>query len=183
MPSRNSSSDFVDLIVEQWSRERPDLDVRSVTILGRLHRCDLRYQALVSHALAKFELTTAAFDVLASLRRSGPTYRRTAGQLAQTGLITTGGLTQRIDRLERRGLVERLRAPTDRRLVYIQLTHEGRDLIDRVVEVHFEGQNRMLDGLTLTEQRQLAQLLGRLETSLGSAERLYDNGSEGAVIS
>lgn len=168
------SSDLVDLIIDQWSREIPDLDVSSIGVLGRLHRCDLRYQALVSEILAEFNLTTASFDVLASLRRSGPDYRRTAGQLAEIGLVSSGGITQRIDRLVDAGLVERSKEPHDRRIVYIQLTAEGKDLIDTVLQRHFDEQNTLLAGLNRAEQRQLAQLLSRLEVSLEMAERRRD---------
>jgi len=170
-PSRRSS-DFVDLILDQWAREIPELDVSSIGVLGRLHRCDIRYQALVSDVLEEFNLSTAAFDVLASLRRSSPDYRRTAGQLAEIGLISSGGLTQRIDRLERDGLVRRVRNPDDRRVVYIELTEEGRLLIDTVLQHHFAQQNGFLAGLTRNEQKQLSQLLSKLEVSLEVAERL-----------
>ncbi|TWP34678.1 MarR family winged helix-turn-helix transcriptional regulator [Leekyejoonella antrihumi] len=166
MGTRHSGSDLVDLILDQWHRETPDLDVSSIAVLGRLHRADLRYQALVADELGRFGLSTAAFDVLMSLRRSGPTYRRTAGELAEVGLITSGGLTQRIDRLERDGLVERTKEPGDRRKVFIQLTDSGRKLIDEVLQAHFTEQNQMLAGLTQTEHRQLAKLLARLEVSL-----------------
>lgn len=172
--SRRRPTDLVDMIVEQWQREVPALDVSSIGVLGRLHRCDIRYQGLVSDVLGEFGLSTAAFDVLASLRRSAPDYRRTAGQLAQIGLITTGGLTQRIDRLERDGLIERTRDPKDRRIVYVELTREGHELIDRVVERHFSEQNKMLDGLTARERHELATLLSRLEVSLEFAERVRD---------
>ncbi|HET9498957.1 MAG TPA: MarR family transcriptional regulator [Marmoricola sp.] len=173
-PQTRRSSDLVDLIVDQWRREVPDLDVSSISVLGRLHRCDIRYQGLVSDVLEEFNLTTASFDVLASLRRSGPDYRRTAGQLAEIGLISSGGLTQRIDRLERSGLVERTKEPSDRRIVYIQLTEAGRNLIDTVLERHFSEQNGFLAGLTRNEQRQLGQLLSRLEISLEVAERMRE---------
>lgn len=168
------SSDLVDLIIDQWSRELPALDVSSISVLGRLHRCDIRYQALVSDVLEEFNLTTASFDVLASLRRSGPDYRRTAGQLAEIGLISSGGLTQRIDRLERAGLVERTKEPADRRIVYIQLTEAGKNLIDTVLHRHFIEQNSFLGGLTRNEQSQLGQLLSRLEISLEVAERMRE---------
>lgn len=172
--SRSRSSDLVDLIIDQWSREIPDLDVSSISVLGRLHRCDVRYQGLVSDVLEEFDLTPASFDVLASLRRSAPDYRRTAGQLAEIGLISSGGLTQRIDRLERAGLVERTKSPGDRRIVYIELTAAGRSLIDTVLQRHFEEQNNFLAGLTRNEQRQLGQLLSRLEISLEVAERMRE---------
>ncbi len=173
------SSDLVDLIIDQWSREVPGLDVSSIGVLGRLHRCDIRYQGLVADVLEEFNLTTAAFDVLASLRRS-PEHKRTAGQLAQVGLISSGGLTQRIDRLERSGLVSRTRDPNDRRVVYIELTAAGHNLIDTVLERHFAEQNSFLSGLTRTEQRQLAELLSRLEVSLEVAERMREEPDQDA---
>lgn len=179
MGSQHSrSSDLVDLILDQWAREVPDLDVSSIGVLGRLHRCDIRYQGLVSDVLDEFNLTTASFDVLASLRRSGPDYRRTAGQLAEIGLISSGGLTQRIDRLERSGLVARTREPTDRRVVYIELTDAGKNLIDTVLQRHFSEQNNFIDGLTHEEQQQLARLLSRLESSLENAERTRDENDQ-----
>lgn len=174
------SSDLVDLIMDQWSREIPDLDVNSISVLGRLHRCDIRYQGLVSDVLEEFNLTTASFDVLASLRRSGPDYRRTAGQLAEIGLISSGGLTQRIDRLEQAGLVKRTKEPADRRIVYIQLTEAGHHLIDTVLQRHFSEQNNFLAGLTRNEQRQLGHLLSRLEVSLEVAERMRDEPNQDA---
>lgn len=172
------STDLVDLIIDQWTREIPELDVSSIGVLGRLHRCDIRYQALVSDVLEEFNLTTASFDVLASLRRSAPDYRRTAGQLAEIGLISSGGLTQRIDRLERAGLVQRTRDPKDRRVVYIELTTSGRELIDTVLQRHFAEQNKFLAGLTRTERKQLSKLLSRLEVSLEVAERMREEPEE-----
>lgn len=171
---RRGTSDLVDMIIDQWRREVPGLDVHSIGVLGRLHRCDIRYQGLVSDVLEEFGLTTASFDVLASLRRSSPDYRRTAGQLAEIGLISSGGLTQRIDRLVSAGLVERSREPSDRRVVYIGLTEAGHKLIDNVLAHHFAEQNAMLNGLTKGEQRQLAQLLSKLEVSLEINERLHE---------
>ncbi|MFD0900638.1 MarR family winged helix-turn-helix transcriptional regulator [Actinomadura sediminis] len=175
MASQRPSSDLIDLVIEQWGREMPGMDVDSIRVLGRLHRCDVRYQTLVAETLAKFDLTTPAFDVLASLRRSGPGYRRTAGELAQIGLITTGGLTQRIDRLEKAGLVRRAKDEHDRRVVYIELTEAGRDLIDRVVEEHFRTQDRMLGALRQSERRELARLLSRLEVSLDVFDHLRED--------
>lgn len=171
MSTRHSGADLVDLILDQWSRTDPDLNVASIAVLGRLHRGDQRYQGLVNDHLARFDLTAAAFDVLASLRRSGPKQRRTAGQLAEQGLVTSGGITQRIDRLEKDGLVRRVRDEADRRKVYVQLTPKGRKVIDKILAIHFEEQELMLEGITRSERTQLADLLGRLEVSLETYER------------
>ncbi len=171
MATRHSSSDLVDLILDQWNRTDPDLNVASIAVLGRLHRGNQRYQMLVAEHLGRFGLTPAAFDVLASLRRSGPKQRSSAGQLAQLGLITSGGITQRIDRLEEEGLVKRVRDDGDRRKVYVQLTAKGRQTIDKILAVHFDEQEEMLQGLSRSDRTQLAELLARLDISLETYER------------
>ncbi|MFD5064229.1 MarR family winged helix-turn-helix transcriptional regulator [Streptomyces sp. NPDC058394] len=167
----SSSPDAVDLILEQWKRELPSLDASPMEVLGRLHRSFLRYQGLLSDLFDCFDLNMAAFDVLAALRRSGPPYRRTAGELADISLVTTGGITLRLDRLERAGLVTRERDPGDRRVVYARLTDRGIEIADVVAVAHFANEERMLAELTGAERRQLGRLLGKLERSLETAER------------
>lgn len=161
----------MDLILEQWGRELPTLDASPMEVLGRLHRSFLRYQGLVAELFDRYELNMAAFDVLAALRRSGAPYRRTAGELAQIALVTTGGITLRLDRLEAAGLVARQRDSDDRRVVYAQLTDKGLEVINTVAEAHFTNEDRMLAGLTAAERRQLGWLLSKLERSLEHAER------------
>lgn len=163
--------DAVDLILEQWERELPTVDASPMEVLGRLHRSFLRYQALLSELFDRHGLNMASFDVLATLRRSGAPYRRTAGELAQISLVTTGGITLRLDRLETAGLVARERDPDDRRVVYARLTEKGLEVVDTVAEAHFANENRMLAGLSETERRQLGRLLSKLERSLEEAER------------
>ncbi|WP_406322672.1 MarR family winged helix-turn-helix transcriptional regulator [Streptomyces sp. NBC_01637] len=167
----SSSPDAVDLILEQWKRELPSLDASPMEVLGRLHRSFLRYQGLLSDLFDCFDLNMAAFDVLAALRRSGPPYRRTAGELADISLVTTGGITLRLDRLEKAGLVTRERDPGDRRVVYARLTDRGIEIADVVAVAHFANEERMLAELTGAERRQLGRLLGKLERSLETAER------------
>ena len=158
--------DAVDIIVAQWEREIPGLDVSGLAVFGRLHRNYVRYAALLGEVFERHGINMAAFDVLAALRRSGPPYRRTAGDLATTGLVTTGGLTQRLDRLEQAGLITRERDSADRRVVYAQLTATGLELTDRVAKDHFDNELRMLAGLSQGERGQLAELLSKLERSL-----------------
>lgn len=162
--------DTVDMIIEQWHRERPDVDVSPLAVFGRLHRGYQRYTMLLNEVFERHDITMAAFDVLATLRRSGPPYRRTAGELAGISLVSTGGVTLRLDRLEKAGLIIRERDPEDRRVVYARLTDLGMTVTDRVVEEHFANERRMLAGLTETERRQLARLLGKLERSLEVVE-------------
>ena len=163
--------DAVDAIIAAWEREIPDQDFSALAVLGRLHRAYLRYAALIGEVFAHHGINTASFDVLAALRRSGPPYRRTAGDLAHIGLVTTGGLTLRLDRLEKAGLIHRERDGTDRRIVYAQLTPAGLDLTNRVAKEHFANELEMLAGLTTAERRQLASLLAKLERSLDAASQ------------
>lgn len=162
--------DPVEAILAQWGRERPDVDVSALAVFGRLHRGFLRYQTLLGEVFEAHGITMAAFDVLATLLRSGPPYRRTAGELANVSLVSTGGITQRLDRLEAMGLVTRERDPQDRRVVYACLTDKGVAVTNTVVEDHFANELRMLSGLTEAERRQLAKLLAKLERSLEAAD-------------
>ena len=168
---RPPKRDPVDVIIAQWEREMPDLDVSALAVFGRLHRSYARYADLLGEIFDKHGINMASFDVLAALRRSGPPYRRTAGELAGIGLITTGGLTLRLDRLEQAGLVIRERDAADRRVVYAQLTEAGLELTNRVAREHFANELDMLSGLSKSERAQVADLLAKLERSLLDAER------------
>jgi DNA-binding MarR family transcriptional regulator len=161
-----SSPDAVDEIVRQWSEVRPDLDVSAVEVFGRLHRSFLLYRAGIGACFSEAGTTEPGFDVLAALRRSGPDCRLSAGELARQTLVTTGGLTLRVKRLEEEGHVWRERDPLDNRMVYVQLTTSGRELVDRTAAVHFENLARMLAKVTSQERKDLARLLARLFDSL-----------------
>jgi DNA-binding MarR family transcriptional regulator len=161
--------DAVSAIVAQWHTEAPDLDVSALEVLGRMHRSYLRYQSSLNALFESFGINTASFDVLAALRRSGKPYRMTSGQLATSSLVTTGGITLRLDRLEGAGLVKRIREGHDRRVVFAQLTPKGVRLIDEVAKVHFENENKLLSGLTDAERKRLSALLQKLEASIEAA--------------
>lgn len=163
--------DAVDHIIEQWHAQLPTLDVSALKVLGRMHRSYLKYQALLNTVFDRYGINNASFDVLAALRRSGPPFRMTAGELATSSLVTTGGITLRIDRLEQARLVERIRPREDRRVVHVQLTATGMKLIDEVAAVHFENERVMLGGLTMAEQERLAELLRKLEYSIAAAAK------------
>jgi DNA-binding MarR family transcriptional regulator len=165
-----SVPDAVDLIMEQWRHARPELDVSALAVFGRLHRNYHRYQGQIGEKFAQHGITMSAFDVLTALRRNGEPYRLTAGALASQTLVSTGGLTQRVERLEKAGLARRERGGDDGRVVYVQLTEQGQELIDQVADDHFANETAMLVGLGAAEQRQLAALLARLERSMELAE-------------
>lgn len=164
-------SDGVDVIVGQWARQRPDVDPASIGIFGRLARLHLIERGIVRDLYDRHGLTAAAFDVLSSLRRLGPPHRATAGELAGSSLLSTGGMTFRIDKLETEGLVRRVRSPEDRRLVLVELTSTGRTMIDRVYEEHIALENRMLSGLDPAERDQLTGLLRKLAHSVDRVAR------------
>lgn len=160
----------VDTIVAEWQRERPDLDASPIALFGRLHRAYLRYNSVISREFARSNLNSASFDVLASLRRSGAPYRKTASDLAGGSLLSSAGVTFRLDRLEEAGLIERQRDTKDRRVVYSQLTPEGLRVIDETIARHLENEHRLLAGLNDRERAQLAKLLAKLESSILEAE-------------
>jgi len=163
-------SGAVDEIVAQWRRERPDLDPSPIALFGRVHRVYLRYQAVIAKGFAAYGLNSASFDVLAALRRAGAPHRRTSTELANESLLSSAGVTFRLDRLEEAGLIERQRDTEDRRVVYSQLTAKGLDVIDRAMTSHLTNEHRLLTGLTEAERTQLARLLGKLEDSIVAAE-------------
>ncbi len=117
--------DAVAMVIEDWARERPELDTAPLEVLARLHRSFLRYSTRLTTSIERHGLSVAGFDVLTALRRSGAPYRLTAGQLADTGLVSSAGVTLRIDRLEKDGLIVRERDAEDRRVVYSRLTDQG----------------------------------------------------------
>ncbi|MFC7307212.1 MarR family winged helix-turn-helix transcriptional regulator [Streptomyces monticola] len=168
--STGGKGDAVDGIIEDWRRERPELDTDPLRVLGRLHRSFTRYQALMAVPIDQYGLSLAGFDVLTALRRAGAPYRLTAGELAASGLISSAGVTLRIDRLEKDGLIVRERDAKDRRVVYSRLTDEGLRVIDELFTEHLENERRMLAGLSERDCTQLARLLAKLERSLAAAE-------------
>jgi DNA-binding MarR family transcriptional regulator len=149
--------------VEQWNRERPDLDVSSMLLLGRLGEAALVIaRERLNPLFAEYGLQPGEFDVLATLRRSGAPYALTPTALYDAAMMSSGGMTNRIDRLQQAGWVERRSNPEDGRGTLVALTKAGFALIDEVVGAHVANQRAVLSVLTQTEQRQLAKLLGKL---------------------
>jgi len=149
--------------VEQWNRERPDLDVSSMLLLGRLGEATLVIaRERLNPVFAQFGLQPGEFDVLATLRRSGAPYALTPTALYDAAMMSSGGMTNRIDRLQQAGWVERRPNPEDGRGTLVALTQAGFELIDEAVTMHVENQRAVLSVLTNAEQRQLAKLLAKL---------------------
>ncbi|MFP1625240.1 MarR family winged helix-turn-helix transcriptional regulator [Streptomyces sp. 5K101] len=164
--SRPTDRDAVAQVIEDWARERPELDTSPLEVLARLHRSFLRYNTRLTASIERHGLSVAGFDVLTALRRSGEPYRLTAGQLADSGLVSSAGVTLRIDRLEKDGLIVRERDADDRRVVYSRLTDKGLATVDTVFSEHLDNESRMLAGLSPSERRRLAGLLRKLESSI-----------------
>jgi DNA-binding MarR family transcriptional regulator len=160
-------ADHVDLVLEQWGEQRPDLDASPMAVLGRLKRLALLVDTELRRNFARHDLDSASFDVLATLRRSNSEHSLTPAGLMRSSMVTSGAITQRLDRLEARGLVKRAPSETDGRGVQVSLTEEGLRLIDDVLPTHLETENRLLAGLSPEEQERLADTLRTLLESLG----------------
>jgi DNA-binding MarR family transcriptional regulator len=158
--------DGVDRIIEQWRRERPELDHSPIGVVGRISRLARELEQRLEPVYREHGLEPGWHDVLATLRRTGPPYQLRPTDLTGTLMLTSSGTTKRLDRLERAGLVERAPDPQDRRGVLIRLTAAGRERIDATTEAHLENERRLLGALTEPERRRLADLLRKLQLGL-----------------
>ncbi|MEU3019717.1 MarR family transcriptional regulator [Nocardiopsis sp. NPDC007018] len=160
-------NDAVDLFLAQWARERPDLDVSPMGVIGRMNRLQRLLGRGVGELLAEYDLERSEFDVLATLRRSGEPFQLTAKDLVRMMMVGSPAMTNRVDRLVNKGLVHRETDPASRRRVLVTLTERGRELVDDAVAGHVANQARLLDGLSGQEREQLSGLLRTLLLSLG----------------
>lgn len=159
--------DRADIAVDQWARERPDLPALPMAVFGRL--LDAAERVMRDHMnplFAEAGLQPGEFDVLATLRRSGAPYMLSPTRLYEAAMISSGGMTNRLDRLERAGLVERRPDPNDRRGKLIALTNAGKRVIDVTIGRHVANEERMLSVLTAAEQEKLNTLLRKLIAAL-----------------
>ena len=156
------NADPVDAILAQWQRERPDLDVSPMGIIGRMGRLTKHLERSILETVSDFGLNGGEFDVLATLRRSGGLYRLSPTELFNALMVSSGTMTNRIDRLEQADLVKRMNDPSDRRGTLIQLTSKGFNTIEKAVEAHVANGHRLLIVLDEAEREVLAQLLSKL---------------------
>lgn len=163
-----SGRDHVDEIVAQWRRERPDLDVAPLALLGRLFRVVQLADAELAPEFARHGLQPGWFDLMAALRRAGTPFELNPTELMRATLLSSGGVTKRLDRLEEAGLIERRPDPADRRGTLVRLTRRGRSVIDRAIEAHVANEERLLSSLSAAERRELD---ARLRTLLSDLER------------
>jgi DNA-binding MarR family transcriptional regulator len=151
--------DDVDAIVEAWKRERPDLDVQPLEVLSRVTRLARHLDDARTEAFAQHELDGWEFDVLAALRRAGAPYALSPGQLTTATMVTSGTMTNRVDRLEARGFVRRAPDPNDRRGVRVELTDEGKRAVDGAFTDLLKREHSLLEALDEDERTELAALL------------------------
>jgi DNA-binding MarR family transcriptional regulator len=160
--------DEVDRLVEAWGRERPDLDLEPMEVLSRVSRLSHQLDAARRTAFTDHGIEPWEFDVLAALRRAGAPYELSPGRLLKETLVTSGTMTNRVDRLVARSFVERLPDPRDRRGVLVRLTGEGRRTVDGALAALLERERPLLAALSPHERRDLAGLLRRLSVSIES---------------
>jgi DNA-binding MarR family transcriptional regulator len=156
--------DEVDRLVEAWRRERPDIDVAPMQVLSRVSRLSRHLDRARRRAFTAHDLEAWEFDVLTALRRAGVPYQLSPGRLLRETLVTSGTMTNRVDRLAARGLVKRLPDPQDRRGVLVELTPEGRRRVDAAVDALLDQERDLLAALDRREQEQLARMLRTLVT-------------------
>ena len=158
--------DGVDAIIEQWRRERPELDHSPIGVIGRISRLARELEQRLEPVYREHGLEPGWHDVLATLRRTGPPFRLRVTDFSGALMLSSSGTTKRLDRLEQAGLIAREPDPHDRRGTLIALTDAGRTLIDSVTEAHLANERGLLAALTDDEQRRLADHLRALQLGL-----------------
>jgi DNA-binding MarR family transcriptional regulator len=159
--------DAVDVILSQWDVVRPDLDAAPMGVVGRLSRAARLLERGLAPVFAEHDLQPGEFDILATLRRAAGSHGMGAGALASSAMVTSGAITNRVDRLVAKGLVTRDLDSANRRAVRIALTPAGRRLVDEAVVKHVANEKRLLEVLDADDREQLAALLKRLLVGMG----------------
>lgn len=155
--------DSVDRIIAQWAKVRPEVDVAPMGVLGRLSRLTRRFERELQTVFSEHGLQSGEFDILATLRRADTSGKGlTAGELAASAMVTSGAITNRLDRLVAKGLVTRAEDPRSRRTIRVALTPEGRKIIDAALLDHVANEERLLADMTTAQRKQLEGLLRAL---------------------
>ena len=161
--------DHVDRVREQWRAVRPDIDTSPIAIDARVGRAAAYFDQAINEGMARHGLSRSSWDVLASLRRTGPPYELSPTELYRGLMRTSGAMTNRLHRLERSGLIERAPDPGDGRGMLVRLTARGRELVDEIAPQHMETERRLLEHLSAEEREHLESGLRRLLSSLEQA--------------
>ena len=169
-----TAKDEVDQLVAAWNRERPDLDVAPMQVLSRITRIARHLDIARREAFALHDLEIGEFDVLAALRRAGSPYSMTPSQLVAANLVTSGTMTNRIDRLVHKGLVHREPDPHDGRGVLVELTSTGKATVDQALTELLNRERELLQSATGNELEILAQALRELAAPLEQRVHQHD---------
>jgi len=156
------TADHIDRLRAQWAKELPDVDTEAMQIVGRARRITLALRRDIEAVFARHGLDAGEFDVVATLRRSGPPYRLRPTELYKLLMISSGGLTDRLARLEAQGLVRRAPSPDDGRSLIVELTEAGRARAEAALREDMAVELEMISGLTAGERAELARLLRNL---------------------
>jgi len=159
---KSNPTDPVDKILAQWHQERPDLDVSPMGLIGRTTRLASHLRKAIGKTFADYGLQPGEFDVMATLRRSGEPYQLSPTELFKSMMVSSGTMTNRVDRLEKAGLVERIPDERDRRATLIHLTPKGFSLIDEAVTAHVANEHKIISPLSSEERTVLMGLLSKL---------------------
>ncbi|ACJ27441.1 Regulatory protein, MarR [Shewanella piezotolerans WP3] len=151
--------DDIDKVAAQWNKEKPQLETLPMEIFGRMMRLQKYLEAEIAACHKQYGLTLGEFDVLATLRRSGEPFNLTPSALLSSMMLTSGAMTNRLDRLQAKGLIERVHSTEDRRSVSVGLTDKGFAIIDEAIEEHVRVQHKLVEGLSDTDKPELSGLL------------------------
>lgn len=166
--------DAVDRVLAQWAAERPDVDVSPMGIIGRISRAEALLDRKIADVLSIHGLQPGEFDLLAALRRAGSPHRLTVGALLGSTMVTSGAITNRLNRLVTKGFVNRETDPDNRRSVIVTLTDKGLATVDAALLRHVENERAQLAALSTSEQQHLGGLLRKLLIGLGDASTQTD---------
>lgn len=167
----SSARDHVDRIIEQWRDQRPDLDTSPMEVIARISRASRFLERGIADVLDLFDLNESQFAVLAALRRAGPPFILSPTTLYNSLLISSGAMTNRLERLTAAGLVKRIPDSRDRRSMLVALTPKGNRVIDRALSAHTENEHGLLAGLNPGEREKLADLLRKVLLQFDAGER------------
>ena len=162
----DEKQDVIDRCIPEWEREFPEMDIATEALVGRIHKISRHILKSLNETAAAFDLTISDWDMLSALRRQGAPYRLSPTELAKELMLSSGAMTNRLDRLEEAGLVRRSPDPDDRRAVRVELTDHGRDVWSEAVEVQAAKEQMFAGELTQEDKEQLNSLLRRMMLTL-----------------
>lgn len=172
---QNPSSDEVDDIQRAWLRERPGTPVSSIGVITRIWRIGKLLDEDRRRTMLALDMDAATRDLLSAVRRSGPPYRLSAGEIASRMMVSAGAVSQRVARAERAGYVRRVRSPDDGRGVFVELTERGHDLIERTVDQLLRHEEDLLAGLSDRQRDDLTELLRILHADLTARAAAHED--------